>query len=102
MTERQAEQGELALRAQLGDQEAQLLLWESVERLLFQLCAVAAGATSADSLRASQRRGTTAERCTHTARQASAPSSVVGLLPWSWPRNAWNDWKRNGQNAMTG
>lgn len=39
MTERQAEQGELAVRAQLGDQEAQLQLWESVERLLFQLCA---------------------------------------------------------------
>lgn len=39
MTERQAEQGELALRAQQGDKGAQLLLWGSVERLLFQLCA---------------------------------------------------------------
>lgn len=39
MTERQAEQGELAARAQQGDKGAQLLLWESVERLLFQLCA---------------------------------------------------------------
>ena len=39
MTERQIKQGELAIRAQQGDQEAQLLLWESVERLLFQLCA---------------------------------------------------------------
>lgn len=39
MTERQVEQGELAVRAQLGDQGARLLLWGSVERLLFKLCA---------------------------------------------------------------
>jgi RNA polymerase sigma factor (sigma-70 family) len=39
MTEKQIMQKNLAVRAQQGDQQAQLQLWESVERLLFKLCA---------------------------------------------------------------
>lgn len=39
MTEKQIMQKNLAVRAQQGDQQAQLQLWESVEWLMYRLCA---------------------------------------------------------------
>lgn len=39
MTEQQKKQSRLAIRARQGDQQARLELWESVERLIFRMCA---------------------------------------------------------------